>query len=133
MAITEQMLIGICDRFLDAADSGDYMGGVHILAEDLKVHVMWEPANREDLDHTHDRTHGQTITESEHVAFKRDVFSGKITVDKIADHLGITVVPNPEPTNAEKLKAIYNAWINDTDDDTRIWDWFDSNGVKAGD
>lgn len=49
MAITESMLLGICDRFIDAADSGNYTGGVRQLAKDLKVHVAWEPTNPEKL------------------------------------------------------------------------------------
>ena len=57
------------------------------------------------LDIFPDQVPGRTITQSDYVAFKRDVFSGKILVDKIAARLGIAVIPDPEPTNAEKLAA----------------------------
>lgn len=42
--------------------------------------------------------------------------------------LGIEVIPDPKPTNAEKLELIWADW-----DPTRegVWEFFDRRGVKA--
>lgn len=79
----------------------------------------------------HPELTGKAITESEHVAFKRDVFSGKIPADKIAAHLDITIVPDPEPTNAERLADVYRSWYGGDEVPNSLIQFMDQAGVTA--
>ena len=82
------------------------------------------------LDQHPDQVPGRTITESEfkHAARRNQMGDSFGCYEGFLDDLGITVVPDPEPTNAEKLELIWADW-----DPTRegVWEFFDRRGVKA--
>ena len=78
-----------------------------------------------------DQVPGRTITESEYStvvewakSYALNGWKGRTVLAEV----GITVVPDPEPTNAEKLELIWADW-----DPTRegVWEFFDRRGVKA--
>lgn len=64
----------------------------------VRVALRW-------LDEHPDRAPGRTITESELKDLSHDYYSSGRSVDAILSRLGVIVVPDPEPTNAEKLEA----------------------------
>ena len=86
-----------------------------------------------------DRVPGRTITESEfdelvdalHQNWATPEYFSGVLSDALIDH-GITVIPDPEPTNAEKLKAVLDA-IGDSTDGYRehLARNLDEAGVKA--
>ena len=76
-----------------------------------------------------------TITQSE---FDRAVRSSRTIVSGVSPRLlievlGITVVPDPEPTNAEKLEALYDQWLKSDAPACRVsfHQFMDDAGVKA--
>ena len=77
------------------------------------------------LDQNHDQVPGPTMTESEMEHKCATYGSAYETGFKQA---GGQIVPDPEPTNAEKLERIWADW-----DPTRegVWEFFDRRGVKA--
>ena len=80
------------------------------------------------LDEHPDQVPKRTMTESEVVeVFEASKSGGGATRTALIRH-GIKVVPDPEPTNAEKLERIWADW-----DPTRegVWEFFDRRGVKA--
>lgn len=90
------------------------------------------------LDSHPDQVPGRTITDSELETITHDLatYGGPVLGTRIRVHLahiGVTVIPDPKPTNAEKLaKMVRRACDNLTpiqrDEITR---YFDEAGVKA--
>ena len=80
------------------------------------------------LDDHPDQAPGRTITRSE---FNKVMDEGSSEED-MAARLGVTVVPDPEPTNAEKLELLWDEWARlPSYDDTKFTDYLDAHGVKA--
>lgn len=75
-----------------------------------------------------------TITESQYSAATRYMNAGdKATFDAGMNLAGALVVPNPEPTNAEKLQDAVDEW-EESGDRCSLADWLDRNGwTKVGD
>ena len=89
------------------------------------------------LDEHPDQVPGRTITESEAWDIAGRTFHRWGSVEELASHLrgtfrqlGITVVPEPEPTNAEKLEQLYSNW-SQSNLNPPFGEWADSVGVKA--
>ena len=89
------------------------------------------------LDERPDQVPGRTITESEAWDIAGRTFHRWGSVEELASHLrgtfrqlGITVVPEPEPTNAEKLEQLYSNW-SQSNLNPPFGEWADSVGVKA--
>lgn len=84
-----------------------------------KIALQW-------LDQNRDQVPGRTITESQIAEAFGDEYH--YWAKRRLSRIGITVVPDPEPTNAEKLELIWADW-----DPTRegVWEFFDRRGVKA--
>ena len=87
-----------------------------------------------------DQVPGRTITESEAWDIAGRTFHRWGSVEELASHLrgtfrqlGITVVPDPEPTNAEKLSALYDQWLESYAPACRVSfeQFMDEAGVKA--
>ena len=78
------------------------------------------------LDQNRDQAPGRTITESQIAEAFGDEYH--YWAKRRLSRIGITVVPDPKPTNAEKLELIWADW-----DPTRegVWEFFDRRGVKA--
>lgn len=78
------------------------------------------------LDEHPDQVPKRTITESQIAEAFGDEYH--YWAKRRLSRIGITVVPDPEPTNAEKLERIWADW-----DPTRegVWEFFDRRGVKA--
>ena len=70
------------------------------------------------LDQHPDQVPGRTITESEfkHAARRNQMGDSFGCYEGFLDDLGITVVPDPEPTNAEKINEAYDVWDRDPQD-----------------
>ena len=85
------------------------------------------------LDSHPDQVPGRTITESEIRSVYKSKFginADSLIVDFVRD-LGITIVPDPKPTNAEKL-ADYVRQMDLTPMSPReCGEWLDEQGVKA--
>ena len=87
------------------------------------------------LDEHPDQVPGRTITESEaREAWHRACNENDGTIyERFAKAIGITVVPDPEPTNAERLTGLIEnavhspAWASAE----ALADYLDDNGVKA--
>ena len=80
-----------------------------------------------------DQVPGRTITESEYStvvewakSYALNGWKGRTVLAEV----GITVVPDPEPTNAEKLEQLYRNWSQSTLN-TPFGEWANSVGVKA--
>lgn len=58
------------------------------------------------LDQNPDQVPGRTITESELKDLSHDYYSSARSIDAILSRLNITVVPDPKPTNVERLVEI---------------------------
>lgn len=75
----------------------------------------------------HPELTGKAITESELSEVTRTYES----IRDLVNLLGITVVPDPEPTNAERLANIYRSWYGgDEVPNSLIW-FMDQAGVTA--
>lgn len=87
------------------------------------------------LDMFPDQVPGRTITESEFRKLYLGVppYKDYLSYAKaLAMSLGITVVPDPEPTNAEKLRAMLEVWTDEYDGSPETFtDYLDRMGVKA--
>ena len=90
------------------------------------------------LDENPDQTPGRTITESEFDELvdtlhrnwaEPEYFSGALS-DEL-ENLGITVVPAPEPTNAEKLADVYRSWYGGDKVPNSLIRFMDEAGVTA--
>lgn len=67
------------------------------------------------------------VTESEFY----DAWNSRLSyLETLTEVFGITVVPDPEPTNAEKLERLYSNW-SQSDLNPPFGEWADSVGVKA--
>ena len=78
---------------------------------------------------------GRTITEQQLIQLWQVTVEGR-NIDDFAQELkdnGITVVPDPEPTNAEKLEALYDQWLESDAPACRVsfHQFMDDAGVKA--
>ena len=115
-------------KFIDLADEvGDLIGvpissiaGAHV--EDV---LRW-------LDRHPEKVPGRTITAGE-VGQWSHLIRGDVETPSIIDFLealGITVVPDSKPTNAEKLEQLYRNWSQSTLN-TPFGEWANSVGVKA--
>lgn len=76
---------------------------------------------------------GQTITESEWVTATWGLDANMALGFKLGlNFAGITVAPDPEPTNAEKLERIHQLWAQDIDGlGLTLGEWMSKRGVKA--
>lgn len=101
------------------------LGGVEIALKWLDSHPGQAP--------------GRTVTEREVARVQQEVIEPprpmtfESMVGAVLDALGITVVPDPEPTNAEKLLELYREASNHGRDDSYydLMAFFDEQGVKA--
>lgn len=78
-----------------------------------------------------DQAPGRTITESEFHETADAHRNGGIGWQELSDGLGITVVPDPEPTNAEKLANVYREWYGGDEVPTSLIRFMDQAGVTA--
>lgn len=90
------------------------------------------------LDDHPDQVPGRTITKSEieaSVVHARQCASFTTNpvgfVRSALDILGITVVPDPEPTNAERLADVLREFWTPVEDPTEFAELLDERGVKA--
>ena len=93
------------------------------------------------LDRHPDRVPGRTITASEFIRAANGVWGDEGSGPNgsngyafgLAHRLGIIVVPDPEPTNAEKLKELYGQWLESDAPACRVsfHQFMDEAGVKA--
>ena len=80
-----------------------------------------------------DQVPGRTITAGEVGRWSHLINGRYIETPSIIDFLealGITVVPDSKPTNAEKLEQLYRNWSQSTLN-TPFGEWANSVGVKA--
>ena len=83
------------------------------------------------LDEHPDQVPGRTITESQIAEAFGDEYH--YWAKRRLSRIGITVVPDPEPTNAEKLEALYDQWLESDAPACRVsfHQFMDDAGVKA--
>ena len=72
-----------------------------------KIALQW-------LDQNRDQVPGRTITESQIAEAFGDEYH--YWAKRRLSRIGITVVPDPEPTNAEKINEAYDVWDRDPQD-----------------
>ena len=90
------------------------------------------------LDRRPERVPGRTITESEFHEVADAHRNGGLGWEDLADSLGITVVPDPEPTNAQSLSKLLeefaqlNASCGGEQGDHDLAEFLDARGVRAG-
>lgn len=53
-----------------------------------------------------------------------------VEIQQKLEKLGIEIIPDPEPTNADRLRELHQAWINECGDLT-LSEYFDKHGVTA--
>lgn len=85
------------EKYIDLADP--------IINEDTRRGVAGVYAALTWLDSHPDQVPGRTITESEFHETADAHRNGGLGWEDLASRFGITVTPDPEPTNAEKLEA----------------------------
>ena len=85
------------------------------------------------LDAHPDQVPGRTITESEYSTvvewaktYALNGWKGRTVLAEV----GITVIPDPEPTNAEKLEQLHQNW-SQSDRNPPFGEWADSVGIQA--
>ncbi|MGO3021937.1 MAG: hypothetical protein ACTIIH_01705 [Brevibacterium sp.] len=89
------------------------------------------------LDEHPDQVPGRTITESEWSEYVNSTNGKYLAGADLLEKAGITVVPDPEPTNAEKLASHVLRITDDLyiglsqDDIDKIAKWLDAQGVKV--
>ena len=82
------------------------------------------------LDQNRDQAPGRTITESQIAEAFGDEYH--YWAKRRLSRIGITVVPDPEPTNAEKLDKIMEEWPGRaTASDPTFGEYLHNRGVKA--
>lgn len=107
-------------KYIDLADR-IYDSDLDVFLSEIREVLIW-------LDRNPDQAPGRTITRSE---FNKVMDEGSSEED-IAARLGVTVVPDPELTNAEKLERLWVEWAKlPSYDDTKFTDYLDAHGVKA--
>lgn len=81
------------------------------------------------LDRNPEQVPGRTMTESEiSKAFGPEYVAwARLCLARI----GITVVPDPEPTNVERLRALYMEWEREGPRTLAFAEWMDIRGVTA--
>lgn len=84
------------------------------------------------LDRHPDQVPGRTITESEFHEVADAHRNGGLGWRDLADSLGITVVPDPEPTNLDWLKKFMTEIQKDGMSPDSAAEWLDARGVRAG-
>ena len=84
------------------------------------------------LDTNPDRVPGRTITASEFDEAVESCVTEDATVPPhtFAARLGVVCVPDPEPTNAEKLEQLHQNW-SQSDRNPPFGEWADSVGIQA--
>lgn len=113
-------------KFIDLAD--EIMAEVPNDLDPLAVRTLrW-------LDEHPERVPGRTITEGD-LESVNEALSPGLSFDpwilqEIAEALGIVVVPDPEPTNAELLRELMGMAPSSLNRG-QLADWLDSRGVKA--
>ena len=120
------------EKYIDLASRISNESGAYHLRDTIIEGVL------EWLDEHPDQVPGRTITESEAWDIAGRTFHRWGSVEELASHLrgtfrqlGITVVPDPEPTNAEKL-ADYVRQIGQTAMSAEeCGKWLDEQGVRV--
>ena len=84
------------------------------------------------LDRNPDQAPGRTITASEFDEAVESCVTEDATVPPhtFAARLGVVCVPDPEPTNAEKLEQLHQNW-SQSDRNPPFGEWADSVGIQA--
>ena len=84
------------------------------------------------LDTNPDQVPGRTITASEFDEAVESCVTEDATVPPhtFAARLGVVCVPDPEPTNAEKLEQLHQNW-SQSDRNPPFGEWADSVGIQA--
>lgn len=99
------------------------------------VAMILESIDAEGWLHDPDQVPGRTITEGElsrKLANVPPYADNAVWLRAVLNALGITVVPDPEPTNAEKLAGLLSECMGDVHDDRQsIADFLDARGVKV--
>lgn len=122
------------EKYIDLASRISNESGAYHLRDTIIEGVL------EWLDEHPDQVPGRTITESEAWDIAGRTFHRWGSVEELASHLrgtfrqlGITVVPDPEPTNTEKLSALYDQWLESDAPACRVsfGQFMDKAGVKA--
>ena len=80
------------------------------------------------LDEHPERVPGRTITESQIAEAFGDEYH--YWAKRRLSRIGITVVPDPEPTNADKLEQLHQNW-SQSDRNPPFGEWADSVGILA--
>lgn len=114
-------------KYIDLANSVKRGHGDDEVRKGIDYALNW-------LDRHSERVPGRTITESERNDWTSHMTMGGLGgFDEALERLGITVVPDPEPTNAERLEALLRAAdeANADQEFSRFARWLDESGVKA--
>lgn len=81
-----------------------------------------------------DQVPGRTITESDYSdisEWARNYRTRGHEGRAVLSNLGITVVPDPPSTNAERLGRLYREWISDKSIEDSFGVYLDRHGVRA--
>ena len=87
-----------------------------------KIALQW-------LDQNRDQVPGRTITESQIAEAFGDEYH--YWAKRRLSRIGITVVPDPKPTNLERLKEIQNDWLRESRNGELFIEYLDRMGAKA--
>lgn len=83
------------------------------------------------LDQNRDQAPGRTITESGWIEACKATMGGDMVAPfALATRLGITVVPDPNPTNFDRLEDLVDQWRKGPQGKT-LTQYLDEHGVKA--
>ena len=114
------------EKYIDLASRISNESGAYHLRDTIIEGVL------EWLDEHPDRAPGRTITASEFDEAVESCVTEDATVPPhtFAARLGVVCVPDPEPTNAEKLEQLHQNW-SQSDRNPPFGEWADSVGIQA--
>ena len=115
------------EKYIDLASRISNESGAYHLRDTIIEGVL------EWLDEHPDQVPGQTITRSTmHELISEHFYTPvrEIDVEVYTEALGRLVVPDPEPTNAEKLEQLHQNW-SQSDRNPPFGEWADSVGIQA--
>ena len=71
------------------------------------------------------------ITETEYSDYVDDLGLGELTLEEILADLGIEIIPDPEPTNTDRLEEILEEVWTPIESARTFAEWLDSKGITA--